>query len=315
MNAETAKILVVDDEPNNVELVERRLHSAGYKTMTAYNGHDALRLAYTEEPDLVILDVMMPAMSGYEVCKYLKEDNATKDIPILFLTARGEIDDRVSGLELGAVDYITKPFHPKELLLRVANTLQQSQALQKAKEENERLQAISVSDDLTGLNNRRHFITRFSEELQRAKRYHYPLSCLMFDVDYFKNINDRFGHMVGDEILIDLAQIFRISVRTVDFIARYGGEEFVILLPQTDPEGAMQVAEKIRTTLAGRIFVIEDVVIKVTVSVGIASWKLDAATTEGELLRQADQALYYAKRRGRNQSQVYTPALDRTTNY
>lgn len=311
MNSRPVKILVVDDEPNNVELVERRLHSVGYTTLSAYNGHDALRLATTEEPDLVILDIMMPSMSGYEVCKCLKEDPATHDIPILFLTARTEIEDRVSGLELGATDYITKPFHPKELLARVANTLQQSQALQKVKEENERLHAISICDDLTGLHNRRHFIMRFAEELQRAKRYRYPLSCLMFDVDFFKNINDQFGHLVGDEILVDLASIFRNSVRTVDFIARYGGEEFVVLLPQTDTDGAMQVAEKIRTTLAGRIFVIDDVIIKVTVSVGITCWDMDPSVTEDDLLRQADKALYFAKRCGRNQSQIYGPFLDK----
>ncbi|MGE5405320.1 MAG: diguanylate cyclase [Candidatus Saccharibacteria bacterium] len=306
-----AMILVVDDEPNNVELLVKRLKFSGYQTLQALNGPDAIKLAVDNQPDLIILDVMMPGMGGYEVCKNLKSNSVTRDIPVLFLSAKAEVDDRVEGLEIGAVDYITKPFHPRELEARIVNALKQRSALQKIKDEYDKLQAISIVDELTGLYNRRYFMERFVEEMNRAKRYKYPISCLMIDVDYFKQINDRFGHLTGDKVLAEIALTFKNFTRVVDLVARYGGEEFVVLLPQTDLSGAMIVAEKIREKLAETDLTVEDQIMRITVSIGIGVYYGEGASggTIQDLLSQADQALYQAKRSGRNQTCVYSSVI------
>ncbi|MGE5397254.1 MAG: diguanylate cyclase [Chitinophagales bacterium] len=301
-------ILVVDDEPNNVEILEKRLKASGYMTIHAFNGQDAISLAISQKPDLIILDVMMPGISGYDVCEQLKQNRATQDIPILFLSARVEVDDRVQGLQLGAVDFVTKPFHPKELLARVVNALQQRYVLQKIKTEYEKLQAISIVDDLTGLYNRRYFLERFVEEMNRAKRYKYPVSCLMIDVDNFKTINDSYGHLAGDRVLAGISLIFRNSTRVVDLVARYGGEEFVVLLPQTDLNGALTVAEKIHSLLKECSFTFDKDTFLVTVSIGVAVSFEDKSWTIEEILRQADEALYMAKRSGRNRTVFYPGA-------
>ncbi|MGE5417340.1 MAG: diguanylate cyclase [Acidobacteriota bacterium] len=303
-----AMILVVDDEPNNVELLVKRLRFSGYQTLQAFNGQDAIKLAVDNLPDLIILDVMMPGMGGYEVCKSLKGNSVTRDIPVLFLSAKAEVDDRVEGLEIGAVDYITKPFHPRELEARIVNALKQKSALQKIKDEYDKLQAISIVDELTGLYNRRYFMERFVEEMNRAKRYKYSISCLMIDVDYFKQINDRFGHLTGDKVLAEIALTFKNFTRVVDLVARYGGEEFVVLLPQTDLSGAMIVAEKIREKLAETDLEVEGKTVRITVSIGIGQYYGEGASggTIQDLLSQADQALYQAKRAGRNQTCVYS---------
>lgn len=302
----TGRILVVDDEPNNVEILEKRLRSSGHKTIPAFNGMEALRLAVREIPDLIILDVMMPGMSGYEICRELKSNPVTREIPVLFLTARAEVDDRVEGLQLGASDYISKPFHPRELMARVNNALRQRSLMRTMKEEYDRLQAISIVDELTGLYNRRYFTERFEEEINRAKRYNYPVSCLMIDIDFFKNVNDTYGHLAGDQVLAELALIVKDSTRVVDFVCRFGGEEFVVLLPQTGISGALVVAEKMRRNVEQHGFPVDGRTIPVSVSIGVAVLDTENPGTFEELIRQADEAMYAAKKSGRNQVKVFS---------
>ena len=297
-------ILIVDDELDNVKLLEKRLQADGYQTLLAYNGEEALRLARAELPDLILLDLMMPDLSGYDVAQTLKSEPHTAAIPYIFISAKSAVDSRVCGLEMGASDYIIKPFHYKELLARIKNTLQNYNQLSRLKNENSKLHQLSIVDDLTGLYNRRYFAERLEEEISRADRYNYKLACLMIDIDYFKNINDQYGHLIGDIILKDLAEVIRSSIRVVDVAARFGGEEFVVLLPQTDLQGGLFTAEKIRSKTESHPFrSARD--ISLTVSAGISCYEQNHPGALS-LLDQADQALYEAKEMGRNTSQIYT---------
>lgn len=298
----TPIILIVDDEPNNVVIVEKRLRAAGYQTRTAGSGVEALSLIDQELPDLVLLDVMMPGMSGFDVCERLKSNELTKDIPVVFLSARSEVDDRVEGLQRGAIDYIGKPFHPKELMARIENALQHTKALRDIKQEYTRLQAISIVDDLTGLYNRRYFMERFLEEISRAQRYSYSISCLMVDIDFFKRINDNYGHLSGDAVLAEFASILKNSTRVVDVLARFGGEEFIIFLPQTGLDGATVVANKIHENVNSHAFCVEGDTVTITVSIGAAVFAGEAVKNGMEILKQADRAMYEAKQAGRNQT-------------
>lgn len=283
--------------------MEKRLRADGYQTLLAYNGEEALRLARTELPHLILLDLMMPDLSGYDVAQILKSESPTADIPYIFITAKSAVDSRVCGLEMGASDYIVKPFHYKELLARIKNTLQNSDQLSRLKNENLKLHQLSIVDDLTGLYNRRYFAERLEEEISRAARYKYNLACLMIDIDFFKNINDQHGHLIGDIILKDLSVIIRSSIRVVDVAARFGGEEFVILLPQTDLQGGLCTAEKIRCKTETHPFACASN-ITLTISTGISCYEKNHPGAIS-LLHQADQALYAAKKMGRNTSQVY----------
>lgn len=295
-------ILIVDDEADNVTLLEKRLHAEGYKTLLAYSGEEALQLAQHELPNLIILDLMMPGLSGYDVAQTLQNNPDTADIPYIFLTAKSTIDNRVWGLEMGASDYIVKPFHFKELLARINKILKNSKQLSHLKSENLKLQQLSIVDDLTSLYNRRYFSERLAEETKRAERYHYSLACIMIDIDHFKKINDSYGHLIGDRILQELADIIRSSTRVVDVVARFGGEEFVILLPQTNLQGGLLAAEKIRCKTESHLFDDEEG-IKITVSIGVSCY--EEGQDSMNLIHHADLALYNAKNSGRNQTRVY----------
>src|SRR5215210_3996728 len=224
-------ILVADDEPINRTLIQRRLERAGYHVLTAENGREAVEAALKGSPDLIILDVMMPLMDGLEACRRLKEDEATRDTPVIFLSARDETDVKVSGLSLGANDYISKPFKAEELLARVYVALRlkrERDALRKRAEEAvaraDVAQERAMTDALTGLLNRyglQHILTR---ALSETRRYNRPLSCLMIDQDYFKSINDLHGHPAGDVALQQVAVVLTENVRGSDVVFRYGGE-------------------------------------------------------------------------------------------
>jgi diguanylate cyclase (GGDEF)-like protein len=303
--ASAPTLLVADDEPVNRALIQRLLEREGYHVLTARNGNEAVRAAIASLPDLVLLDVMMPEMDGMDACRLIKETEATRDIPIIFLSARGETEMKVSGLSLGADDYISKPFEAEELLARVHVAIrlkrerdQLRTSVEEASMRAERAQERAMTDALTGLLNRYGLQHILAREHAEARRYNRPLSCLLIDLDNFKTINDTYGHQTGDLTLQQISGVLREVVRASDTVFRYGGEEFLVLLPETDLEGAVALGEKIRAGAASRPFGDDGHVFNLTVSAGAAS--LCDNESGHDMIARADMALYHAKEKGRN---------------
>jgi diguanylate cyclase (GGDEF)-like protein len=303
--ASTPTILVADDEPVNRALIQRRLEREGYHVLTARNGNEAVEQALASLPDLVILDVMMPEMDGMDACRLIKETEATRDIPIIFLSARDETEMKVNGLSLGADDYISKPFEAEELIARVHVAIrlkrerdQLRTSVEEASMRAERAQERAMTDALTGLLNRYGLQHILAREHAEARRYNRPLSCLLIDLDNFKTINDTYGHQIGDLTLQQISGVLREAVRASDTVFRYGGEEFLVLLPETDLDGAVALGEKIRASAASRPFGDGGHVFNLTLSAGAAS--LCDNESGHDMIARADMALYHAKEKGRN---------------
>ena len=308
-----ARILVIEDSRAQAAKIVEMLENSGYTAIWAEGGITGLRLAKTEQPDLVLLDVLMADMDGHSVCRWLKVHEATSDIPVIMLTVKSDVKDRVEGLNVGADDYLPKPFNQQELEARIYAALRrrmQREELQKRNSELEemlfRVEYMAMTDALTGLYNRRRFNDVLKRELATAWRYHNPLTCIMMDIDLFKGINDKYGHPAGDEVLKAIAEVLTESLREVDIAARYGGEEFALLMPHTSKQNAVVAAERIMEKIhAAEIETQEGIVVQFTVSMGIADIK-DIKTNEmDELIRVADSALYEAKRLGRDRIVVY----------
>jgi len=308
-NSNTNKrILVVDDVPLNIQLLKTYLSSEGYHILSANDGSEAIEQAKKMKPDLILLDVMMPKMNGFEVCKIIKSDMKTQFIPIILVTALNELDNKIKGMDSGADDYLTKPFNKLELMARVRSLLrtkylhdelqQKILELQKAKEE---LRRLAITDGLTGLYNYRYFKEQLNQELNRAQRHELTISLVMLDIDYFKHYNDTNGHPAGDKLLKEIAQLLKNNVRNIDLAARYGGEEFALVLIETDKAPAKIVAEKIRKLVEKHRFDFEDSQPdgKITISAGVATFPTDANDFD-RIVAVADQRLYQAKQSGRN---------------
>src|SRR5690242_17853702 len=292
-----ANILVVDDSPDKLSLLEAALCLAGYSVTTATDGDEALAAIESYQPDLVITDVMMPRINGYELAQRIRANPLTKFIPVIMQTALGRrAEDLRRASEVGALGYITDPTD-LELLLARARTLLEFKAYLDVCEE------AAFTDHLTGLANRRRFERQLDREVSRVLRYEHPFSLLMLDVDSFKNLNDTYGHDAGDEAIRRLARVLREGTRGIDLAARIGGEEFAVLLVETSKDGAVEVAERLR--LAIRALEIPGAE-QITASFGVAECPSDAQTAS-DLLKAADVALYEAKRNGRDRVVVTGP--------
>lgn len=289
-------VLIVDDMTSNIQVLANALQD-DYRIKVATNGQKAIEIANSDNPpDLVLLDIMMPDMDGYEVCRELKSNPKTSGIPVIFVTSLNEVDEEERGLNLGAVDYITKPFHLPIVKARVRNHLS-------LKLKTDLLEELSHIDGLTHIANRRHFDEFLSKELRRTQRAPQPTSVIMIDVDFFKAYNDNYGHGLGDDCLVQVARGMRSVIkRPNDLLARYGGEEFAVILPETPAEGALQVANELNQAVS-------DLNLKhefsaaadhVTISVGVATSVVTDEIQVQTLLKRADTALYQAKRSGRN---------------
>lgn len=290
-------VLVVDDEPLNIKVLSQAL-SPWYRVKAATHGQDALKIAASDDPpDLILLDVAMSGMSGYQVCDQLKSTHATKNIPVIFITAKNSNEDEAYGLELGAVDYITKPFSLPIVMARVRN-----QMLLKIK--TDMLEQLVSVDSLTELANRRRFDEVLEQEWRRSVRNNVPLSVIMIDVDFFKPLNDSFGHAAGDTCLKQIARILKSTTRrSSDTVARYGGEEFCAILPGIAHKDALQLADNMRVNVEQEQIPHPKSPLGngVTISLGVATTLPDIHGSPGSLLSQADDMLYQAKTSGRNQ--------------
>lgn len=291
-------VLVVDDEPRNVALIAKRLRADGLQVIAAGSGPEALARARSQQPDLILLDLHMPGMDGLAVLAELQATPETAQIPVIFVSAEEETAYRVTALGQGGYDFITKPFHPEELLARVRGALRTKAAHEDLRTQQQELDRMLRYDPLTGLYNRRHLDEALVREVRTCLECGRPLSVALIDLDHFKLINDNFGHPAGDDVLHQVGALVAGRIRQGDTAGRYGGEEFLVILPGTPTRGAWIVLDQIRRTVAGHSFR-SCPGHPVTFSAGIATCEGEA-TDAAELVAAADRRLYDAKRAGRN---------------
>ncbi len=287
------RILIVDDNVEIVRAIKIRLEAENYDVLIASNGKEALDILEEESLDLVILDALMPDMDGFEVCRRLKSHRERAHLPVIMLTVLAKDSEKVKGLDIGANDYMTKPYESDELLARVRAGL-------RAKREYDRLLEMVQRDSLTGLYNRRSLDQRLREEFARAERYDREFSVIMMDIDGFKAVNDTYGHQTGDLVLAQVSALITKSLREGDIPHRYGGEEFLIIATETGIPGGKKCAERIRLSCEKEPFGKKEQAISVRISGGISCYPRETVSTPEDLLREADSALYKAKAAGGN---------------
>ncbi|MCL2219155.1 MAG: diguanylate cyclase [Chitinispirillia bacterium] len=292
-------ILVVDDETSNIDVLSHVLKEK-YKLFVAKNGEGAIKIARDNQPDLILLDVIMPGMDGFEVLTQLRKSDVTASIPVIFITGQDSKENEIKGLNLGAVDYITKPFHNIIVDARVRTHM-------KIVEQMRIIERMSIMDELTDLPNRRYFNDQLVREWGRAIRETSSITLLIIDVDKFKVYNDTYGHPQGDALLQAISGVFKNALkRPADFVARWGGEEFIMLMPHTDLDGALEVAERVRSGVENLVIPCTDGTLTgTTVSIGINCERPIISLPVAGFVSRADKALYAAKDAGRNRVCVY----------
>jgi diguanylate cyclase (GGDEF)-like protein len=294
------RVLVSDDDADAREALVEVL-APECEVLTAGDGEEAVEIAREEHPDLVLMDLYMPRLDGLQALERIRSDPATADVPVIFVSARGDDSVKARALDLGAVDYLQKPFSDRELRARVERTLRLARS-------HTALRTLAQTDTLTGLANLRAFRARLEDEVKRARRYRTPLTCVMADMDHLKPVNDEFGHAVGDRAIATVAGVIRDELRETDFGARYGGDEFVLLLPHTGAVEGRVLAERICARLRDTVIEAAGHRVPVGASFGVACLPLDPADGGADaLVRAADAALYRAKRAGRSRVDVADP--------
>lgn len=306
--SERPQILVVDDSELDRLILERALSRRGYDVSLVSSGEEALATIAVKAPDVVLLDIVLPGMSGLELLQALREQPTTQSTPILLLSALSKTQDVVEGLSKGANDYVTKPVVVPILLARVEALLRSSALVRNLEAQTEVLWKLAAYDELTGIANRRSIFHALEQEIARSERYGRELSILMMDVDHFKRVNDGQGHVAGDAVLRGVAAVLQGSFRTIDVVGRYGGEEFCAILPETGAEGARRSAERARVAVESHAMEVNDTRLSVTISVGVTTM-VPGPAAELDLLHQADLALLDAKRSGRNRAVVFEQAM------
>ncbi|PKL78729.1 MAG: diguanylate cyclase response regulator [Candidatus Melainabacteria bacterium HGW-Melainabacteria-1] len=292
------RVLIIDDSQDIHDLIAVRLRSEGVVLQHAYDAETAFDMASQQQPDLLLLDLDLPGISGLEFCRRLKHEPSLISTAVIFLTGTVDVATKVQAFDAGAVDYITKPFDGIELRARVRAALRTKRYL-------DLLSTRAQLDGLTGLWNRAYFDQRLSEEVALAQRHGRPLSLILLDVDHFKQVNDQYGHPFGDQVLCSLAQVLNSSTRQTEIACRYGGEEFIVILRETGLAGGQEVAERIRAAVEALQFTSRGKPVQVTASLGLsADSSLGPDWDAEKLLSAADQALYQAKALGRNRVMV-----------
>jgi diguanylate cyclase (GGDEF)-like protein len=295
-------ILIIDDSDKVREQIILILESVSIfdKVYEAKDGIEAFKLLLSKEIDLILCDLEMPRIDGFKLLSMINSREELRDIPVIMLTGREDMELKIRGLEQGACDYVTKPFDPGELIARVKAQLKIKMLQDELKKSNEMLRLLSNTDPLTHLYNRRYMMEVLEKEFQRAERNRTLLSLVLMDIDHFKKVNDIYGHQNGDLVLITVAKLAKIGLRNYDFAARYGGEEFVLTLPETGHEDALRVAERLRERIQQHRFNGPLAELQTTLSLGVATFPADSVASVAELIREADEALYRAKGWGRN---------------
>lgn len=297
-------ILLVEDNESDAELVRHLLSDLPVRLERLSNGEEAVELCKTGQVDLMLLDILLPGLNGFEVCRRVKKSDKGKDLPIVVITCLEDMDSRLRCIELQADDFLVKPIAGRELQARVKILLEKKQRLDELRSHYEEALNSAVVDWLTGLYNHGYFKRFLDLEIKKSLRQRYPVTLIMIDIDNFKSVNDAHGHPVGDMILQELAQVVRRSVREVDLVARYGGDEFAVVLPYSDHPGALRVARRIDAAIRSHGFPAKtDRATRLTVSMGVAGYPEDAVHVDG-LIHSADQKLYTAKLKGKNQITV-----------
>ena len=288
-------VLVIDDSKTVREVTLSLLKDEGLFTFyhEAANGERGLEILKEHAVDVVLCDLQMPIMTGFEFLHIVRSEDQYADLPIIMLTGNENQKDKICGLELGASDYVTKPFDAGELLARVKIQL-------KIKLLQDRLKDLANTDPLTRLSNRRHLFDVLNNEFERSQRSGKPCSLAMVDVDHFKSVNDTYGHHLGDEVLVGVAEKLQDCMRIYDLAARFGGEEFVLLMPETDREQAVSIAERIRQAVEEMVFNGELKPLQLTITAGVADFPSREVKSVDDLIRIADHALYRGKEAGRN---------------
>jgi len=308
-------ILIVDDSAALRSMVKTILSKEDVfdRYYEAGDGEEAMDFLQSgQDVDLVLMDLVMPRVDGIEVISWLKEREGFQDLPVLVLSVEARGDVKARGLNLGASDYVVKPFDPGELVARIKLILKRKEVQDDLKRKNqellkinEELKRLAVTDELTQLFNRSHFFECLLQEMKRSVRYRMKMTLMLIDLDDFKAVNDTFGHLAGDEVLREVSGIFREAVRDSDSVGRFGGEEFIIFLVHTDVEGASIPAERIRAKVEEKVFAFREGTYRATVSIGLAEFPIDTTESRDEFIRRADVALYQAKMTGKNKVVAY----------
>jgi two-component system cell cycle response regulator len=300
-----ARVLLVEDDPVQANATKKILQIGGYEVLWSQDGVNAIKSVKMLKPDIILLDVVLPGLDGYEVCRLLKVDESTRGIPVIMLTVKKELADKISGLHIGADDYLPKPYNELELNARIYASLRTKALQDELRMKNEQLEELlgkvenmAITDALTGLYNRRRFHDVLAKECERSKRYRTPFSLVVLDIDHFKKVNDEYGHQTGDSVLKEISNIIMNNIREIDTACRVGGEEFMLILPNTEKEIAVKGIERLRDAIERHLFAGMDR--PITVSMGIAGLPDAGAENEDGLIRCADYALYKAKQNGRN---------------
>lgn len=316
-----SKILLVDDDPAMLRLLEKYLTDAGYESIQATNGKEALNIVLAEAPAIIITDWAMPEMDGLELCRALRTHEGVRFAYIVIVTAYSDVEHLVKAFDAGADDFLSKPIRRPELMARLRAGIRIAQLEEdNAKRTmetfrlnaemavmNEKLKQMATTDELTGLPNRREAIAKLGELWNTQERYAHPFSCIILDIDHFKKFNDTYGHAAGDTVLRSFAHTLSTNIRSTDFVFRLGGEEFLIFCPNTDASSAVACAEHVRAAIENHDITHEGIPLHVTISCGVADCEANVAHPE-ELLQRADEALYQAKNNGRNRVSAYRAA-------
>lgn len=295
-------VLIIDDSKTSRELIHQVLQDTDLFDvfLKAKDGAEGLRLLGEQTVDVVLCDLHMPGMSGFEVLQKMYDDKNLRDIPVIIITGHEDQEEKIRGLDLGASDYVTKPFDPAELRARVKVQM-------KIKILQDSLKELANTDPLTKLCNRRCMFEILTREKDRSLRTGKTLSVAMIDIDHFKNVNDTYGHTLGDNVLIEFARQLELGLRPYDQAARFGGEEFAMILPETNLEQATRIAERIRKEISEFSFDGELKDLHLTISIGVAPLPAPGIRTLDDLIREADHALYRAKEKGRNRVELWQP--------